>query len=267
MADHREAVAAKLLRAIQRAGLEGSRYLPESFEIEVEGGGRLNLENAAAEYERAGFLRRGAVLRRWVAFAREAASGTIPKSIDEARANIIPIVRNQAFFANLDLQIADGGIRPSPPVQPLAADLTVSLAYDGKLAIAGLNASDLDAWGISVDEAMKIARYNIRMRTPDGLREISPGLHVSPYRDNHDGSRVVLTEVISRLSVQGDPVAFVPHRDVLIVTGTDDRDNLVKAAEMAMEALDDPRIISGRAICFQAGGWRPFMATSDSPAH
>jgi hypothetical protein len=268
VADKREAFAAKLLSAIQRAGLERSRYLPEAFEIEVEGGGRLNLENALVDYERAGFFARGEVVRRWVAFARESASADgIPKSIDDARRSIVPLVRDRAYFANMELaQKARGAIR-SGPVEVLGGDLAVSLAYDGRQMIVGLAGGQFDVWGISVEEAHKIARANIRARTPDGLRQLRPGLHVSPYRDSHDCGRIVLTEVIARLPMKGDPVAFVPNRDTLIVTGSDDPENLVEAAKMAMTGLEDPRFLSGCAVCFRSGQWQRFLPAPGSPAH
>ena len=186
--------------------------------------------------------------------------------IEEARAGIVPIVRDKAYFANLEIQAAAAG-KPPGPLEALGGDLVMSLAYDGKTVITGIAAAQLDVWGISTDEAMKIARYNIRMRTRNGLAEIAPGLHISPYRDNHDCSRVVLTDVISRATVKGDPVALVPDRDTLIVTGTDDPGNLVKAAEMAMKGIETGRMVSGGAVCLRAGGWQSFMPPPASPAH
>jgi hypothetical protein len=169
----REEFAAKLLRAIHRAGLERSRYLQDSFEIEVEGGSRLNLENALVDYERANLFTRGAVLRAWVEFARGPTVDPVPKSIDNARPNIVPIVRDAAFFANLELQEMASGVQRPSLVEVLGGDLAVSLAYDGKRAITGLATRQLDEWGISVEEAKNSARYNLRRRTPDGLTEVA----------------------------------------------------------------------------------------------
>ena len=78
---------------------------------------------------------------------------------------------------------------------------------------------------------------------------------------------MVLSEVISRLPLRGDPVALVPHRDTLIVTGSEDGANLVKAAEMALQQIGDTQSVSGRAICFRSGAWYAFMPPPESPAH
>jgi len=67
--------------------------------------------------------------------------------------------------------------------------------------------------------------------------------------------------------LKGDPVALVPQRDTLIVTGSEDEQNLVKAAEMALQEIGEARAVSGAAICFQSGAWHEFMPQPDSPAY
>jgi hypothetical protein len=39
------------------------------------------------------------------------------------------------------------------------------------------------------------------------------------WGDSYDSSRMLLTEFIYRLDVDGDPVAYIPNRDALMVTG------------------------------------------------
>jgi uncharacterized protein YtpQ (UPF0354 family) len=264
----RDRFAAKLVDAITKANLGKVQYLPEDFALQIEGGGRMNLHNALLEYEGAGWFGRGKVIKRWVKFARLTLESALPESFEQARPNVLPYVRDRNFHEHVKLMGATSG-QPGVemPFEVLGGELTVAAAYDGEMTISSINQEQLSKWGVSLDEVLKAARLNIRMRTPSGFAQLNPGLYVSPYRDNHDTARVVLTELITRLDLKGDPVAIAPHRDSLIITGADDPANLAAAAKMALDLLKDNRRVSGHAIRFRGGKWTPFAPPPESPAH
>jgi hypothetical protein len=83
-----------------------------------------------------------------------------------------------------------------------------------------VNFKTLQSWDVDLDQAFAVAKENLWDRTrPDGF-EGSNGVYWARWGDSYDSSRMLLTELIYRLSVDGDPVAFVPNRDALLVTGT-----------------------------------------------
>ena len=54
----------------------------------------------------------------------------------------------------------------------------------------------------------------------------------------------VISTLIESLEITGDPVAFVPHRNLLILTGADDHDGLAAAMSRTEEELDQPSQVS-----------------------
>ena len=80
----------------------------------------------------------------------------------------------------------------------------------------------------------------------------------SRWRDNHDASRLVLIDLIRSLEVDGDHVAMVPHRDVLVVTGSEDVAGLEKMAELTESATSGSRFMTGIPVRLQWDQWVPF---------
>jgi hypothetical protein len=106
--------------------------------------------------------------------------------------------------------------------KPLAGGLVVGLAYDTERTITSIYRDHFEKWGVSLEEAFKAAKDNLWEKTDPNRFAGQNGVYHGEWADSYDSSRMLLTEVIYRLSVDGDPVAFVPNRDQLWVTGTND---------------------------------------------
>lgn len=157
----------------------------------------------------------------------------------------------------MELRFAGEKVMPFS-YEPMTDDLAVELVYDTPNAIASVNPEHLARWGLPLADALRTARHNLRLCTQGTLEPLRAGVYQSPWRDNHDSSRILLTELISRLDVRGAPVALIPTRDVLLVTGADDVAGLGVVADIAEPALQGTRTISGVAHVFTDGAWRRF---------
>jgi hypothetical protein len=95
-----------------------------------------------------------------------------------------------------------------------------------------------------------------------------PGVWSSPWRDSFGSSRIILPDVIARCEILGEPVAIVPDRDTLLVTGSLDEIGLASLAHLAGEILDgEGRTLSGVAMISFGGSWSPFLPEPDHPAY
>jgi hypothetical protein len=264
----RRRFAEKMMGELRRRGADPVTLDEEQFRLEVGGSRFLMLENAYSEWQQAPRLRRGRVLRTYAAVF---ASGPEEPaaSVDEARPNLLVYVREQSWFSTLALRYADArdGKGPAFTHRPLNDHLALEVVYDHPSSIASLAPETLEEWGMELDEAVSIGRSNLRERTPGTFEEVRPGVFASPWHDNYDAARLVLTELISRLDVRGDPVALLPHRDALLVAGSDDADALGHIAATAEPLLDDSRAITGRAFVWRDGAWEWFMPPEDHPQH
>jgi hypothetical protein len=248
MAKERREFADRMIAELRRAGMGGQlEFDEERFRLVLDPQGSLELGNVFAEWERASVLRRGELLRRWTAPFRGPPG--LPESVDAARPNLLARVRDREVYGISALQ--DG---PAFTYQPLNEHLTVEIVYDRAESMSTIPPETFEEWGMSIEEALRTARANLRDRTPGTLVPLQPGVFASPWHDNYDSSRLLLTELISRLDVRGDPVALLPHRDHLLVTGSDDEAGLARVAEIAEDLLEETRAETGRAFVWRDGG-------------
>jgi hypothetical protein len=99
-----EAFARKMMNLLRRAGVKESlQYDPDQFAIMRGTGSRIFLSSIHQAYTQASFWRRGRLLGEFARSMREAQELEIPKSFDQARANLVPIVRNTSFLDICDL--------------------------------------------------------------------------------------------------------------------------------------------------------------------
>ena len=257
--------AERMIAELRRQGVEGAIELDEEqFSLHLPHG-RLMLGNAYTAWQRAPRLRRGRVLRHFAAIHE---LPDAPASIDEARPNLMPRVRDLAYYPIVELQFEDaGGVGgPKHSFQPLNDVIAVEIVYDHAEAVSTIGSDTLEGWGITFEEALRTARANLRERTGDALRPVVPGVHASFAEDSYDASRLLLTELITRLDMRGDPVAIVPHRDHLLITGSDDEAGLTRIAELAEAPLAENHRLTGRPVMFREGRWQPFAVPSHHPA-
>jgi hypothetical protein len=141
----------------------------------------------------------------------------------------------------------------------------VGLVYDLPEAMLPVQQRALSDWGCSFDKALDAACQNLRQVSHQPWEQPRAGVWVSPWRDNYDASRLVLTDLLQAHLVKGDHVAMVPNRDTLIVTGSDDEAGLAHMAMLAEKAHGRP--ITRQAFLLNNGTWLPWLPASDHPLY
>lgn len=266
----RDEFARLVLSRIQDAGETATvEYDADDFRlIRTDDSGRFHLENAYREYCDAPEELRSTVLtnyvRSWFATRRE-----LPAEFEDARHDLIPIVRGRAHFELIPLSLeVEQGKRPVWPYQPLGEHLGVGLAYDLPESMTQIVQAHLDDWGITLYEAFEAARENLIEISREGQFLVpAEGLYISQYGDSYDCSRVLLPEIFEQMELKGDPVAMIPNRGVLMVTGADDVAGLTVMAQLASNMFEQsPRPQTGMAIRYNGTEWVPFLPDDEHPA-
>jgi hypothetical protein len=146
--------------------------------------------------------------------------------------------------------------------------LAVSLVADLPNQDLDLDAVRLQAWNADFDLLLQRARTNLLGRGVErGFQEVRPGCCRSAWRNGLDGSLMLLPGVLRRLPVQGEPVAVLPDRDALLVTGAEDAKGLVWILEAALEHLDqDPEALGALPLRLRDGCWEPLRLAENHPA-
>jgi uncharacterized protein YtpQ (UPF0354 family) len=259
-----------LSNAIREAGeTVAIRYDAKEFRLVVEGGEKrfFNLVNIYREYCAVPSTKRRQALshfvKTWFANRKE-----IPANFEDVGPDLLPAIRNRCSFEMTRLKAELDGL-PSLewPHRVVADHLTVSLVYDLPEALVQVQQQHLSDWGRSLEEALDAACDNLRNISHHQWNNPFPGVWISPWHDNHDASRLVLTDLLQVHPVQGAHVAMVPNRDTLIVTGSDDETGLAHMAEHVEKALDHARPITGLAFLLDNETWLPWLPDADHPLH
>jgi len=210
-----------VITAFEKSGSPGLAYCESDFTLRFPGrNATIFLHNSYTSYCEVPRSGRQEVISKLV--AGFASVPEIPSDFASARKNLMPVIRDESYEGMMHLmgegEADDPGL--TRQYKPFARRLLAGLAYDTEHSITSVNFKTLQAWGVDLDQAFAVAKENLWDRTrPDGF-EGANGVYWSRWADSYDSSRMLLTELIYRLSVDGDPVAFVPNRDALLVTGT-----------------------------------------------
>ena len=209
-------------KALADTGVATVRYDEKSFSLHGPDGLVLHLQGGYSRFCAADSRDRHTVLMDLV--SDFAAMASIPADFASAKEYLLPVVRSAAFFPLARLQSQASGkadTRLGVAAQRVADDLVVCLAYDAGGSVSYIGQKSLDRWQVGFPEALTIARDNLRERTdPSWMAQPSPGLYVGQWGDSYESSRMLLTDLIHRLPLDGDPVVSVPSRNQLWVTGS-----------------------------------------------
>jgi uncharacterized protein YtpQ (UPF0354 family) len=202
------------------------------------------------------------IVRNWFVFGK-----STPAEFEDASHDLLPVVRDRTYYECAELMLrANSQQSAEVPYQQLGNDLAVALVYDLPEAMRTIGQNDLDRWGVSFYEALEVARNNLK-RIP--CRFIGPeegeGVYLSVTNDNYDATRLLLIDVIRGFNVKGDPIAMVPNRDTLIVTGSEDDAGIKGMLALANEALKKPRPIAGLALRLEGDEWVSWMPPNSHP--
>ncbi|PQO46260.1 DUF1444 family protein [Blastopirellula marina] len=265
----RDQFAEQLLRRIKQAGeTREIRYDREAFQFgfyeQGEPVGSANLANLFSEYDRLPAKHREAFLKR-ITNAILSHHVPLPENYEDARPDILPIVRNRAY---LQIERLRHRLNGEPPPHVAHIDVGNHLIampiYDLPDAMRSLDPERIDKWGRSLYELMETAFENLE-QIDAVVSTLDERVFLFRNQDNYDASRMLLSNRIGDLPVQGLPVAMVPTRDCLIITGDEDDIGMQMMADIGKRYLEDPRPISMTPCRLTGEGWQTWLPPRGHP--
>lgn len=191
-----------------------------------------------------------------------------PKTLDEARSRLFPGVRDRATIESARWMAELSGSTPvAIPHRLLGASILAVMVIDSPSTMMMVNDQHLEDWDTGFDEAFGIALANLREAT--GVAQwgqVGGSVYASLWNDDYDASRLLIDTVIDPLEIVGDPVAFVPHRNRLLVTGADDPPGLALAMDLTERELDQPSQVSAVPLVRRDGVWSDLELPAEHPA-
>ena len=265
--------AAKLQKAVKQAGdTRRAVYDKENFQIQFfdEAGkesGHANLSNLFREYCETPRATRNKFMRQIVVTLLRPLTMEIPDEFEDARPDVLPVVRTRTRIDLVQLQSQVAGRDTATfPEQLIGDHYSLSLVYDLPESTVSLSQDNLDTWGISFYEALEVSLENLAARE-FAFGQLGDSLYIAATGDTYDASRLMLLEFIRSLEVAGETVAMIPNRNQLLITGSEDETGLQIMAELADKALDEARPMYGLALRLTDDEWVSWMPSEDHPLY
>lgn len=165
-------------------------------------------------------------------YLRGLGSAIAPKQ-ETTREQIIPLIKDSEYLAALD----DKAVVIS---EHLAGDLFIVYAVDWPDHTASLSQSEFEKLGLSMGELRQLAVGNLKGLLP-GIECHGDGRSylMATAGGNYEASTLLLDSFWDQVreDVDGDLVATVPARDVLLFTGSGSAEGLKKMRERAMKIV------------------------------
>lgn len=269
-----EQFAAELMGGVRAAGETAElRFDPAERTIlqfrDGEVVGVVNLGNIYASYCRLPRERRPDFVRTCVRMAMTR-HRELPDDFEAASHDLRPRIWPRAAIEQERLRgLVDGkdGARLADiPSEPIGEHLLACLAYDWPESVQSITTENLEGWGVTIYEAMEVARRNLEEATPTYSR-IGENLYCFTSGDSYDASRLTLVDRIQELELAGKPVAIAPTRDHLYITGSEDERGLTMMAELAARDLGGPYTLSGIPLALTDRDWADWLPREDHPLH
>ncbi|MFO0599175.1 MAG: hypothetical protein U0228_27960 [Myxococcaceae bacterium] len=250
--------AADVIAQLKEDGHEGYRLDAKRFALVNDDGAVLQLGNLYDEYAALPEAKKDDYIRQ---AAQSLLPAEVPAGWSEAKSQVLTTVRERIFVELIGIQT---GKTDQLVFKPLADDLVQVAVFDGANNMQFVTKKNLEDWGIDPDELFLEGKKNLVARSQKAFANPSPGVWESQWADNHDIARALLFDTIRKLKVKGDPVVFLPQRDHLVITGSDDDAGLDAVADLLDTYLALPRANGGRGWRLTKSGLEPFVPEPDT---
>jgi hypothetical protein len=145
----------------------------------------------------------------------------------------------------------------------LGPELVVSLVQSEGGVLRHLTAGDAAKLMYGEAQLFDRAFANLYHRRSAPLVEVVPGLYAATG-GAFTATRLVLPTLLRGLSLRGDPVAFIPQRQQLFVTGSEDTAGLLAAAARVEQTEN---LLTCLPLRLTDDGWSAWLPAVDHPAH
>ena len=127
-------------------------------------------------------------------------------------------------------------------------------------------ADNLRDWNVTLYEAIEAAKHNL-LETEFPLALLGDRLYVSAAGDHYDACRILAVDLIRNLKLDGDPIAMIPNRDTLFITGSEDAEGLDMMATLTAKVMEEPRPMMSTALRLVDDEWIDWLPPTEHPAY
>lgn len=219
---------------------------------------RAFLDNAFDEYS-ANPAAKSDLIARYVASFAESTKKAGPLNPQQ----IVPVIKDRAWAKEVKRAAKARGTASmgEQVIEELNDDLVIVYAEDTPQNIRYFGPKDLQEAGVQTDKLRALAMENLRRILPPPEAVNGPLISMMTAGGDYVPSLLLIDEIWSgdKLDVQGEIVIAIPTRDVLLFTGSNNKEGVKKLRELAKKAhADGPYSLTDRLFVYRGGKFERF---------
>jgi uncharacterized protein YtpQ (UPF0354 family) len=229
-------------QAIERAGPGVTVTVVRDLEVGIASGDGSEstcfLDNAYETY-RLDPQEKDEVILRFAAAGLEALEA-VGGGVDRRR--IVPVIKDRAWLEETRQALVSRNAKEVPEhvFDEFGPDLVVVYAEDSPKNIRYLRPEDLERAGVRRSELRALAGENLARLLPPVERHGRDGLYMVTAGGTYEASLLLLDSIwkSGQMEVDGEVVVAIPTRDLLLVTGSENRRGLDRMRQAVGEAYE-----------------------------
>jgi len=175
-----------------------------------------------------------------------------------ARDTIVPLVKDVGYLESFGK--TNGGANAAA-TEHIVADLWIVYAVDLPDSMRTLRKEHIAAAGLQMSELRAIAVENLRRILPPVMRHGDGPVFMLSAGSDYVASLLLFDDIWEELQdvMDGDVVAAVPTRDVVLFTSSTSKEGLESMRESVTRIMDSGAyLVSSSMLRRTADGWKPF---------
>lgn len=199
------------------------------------------------------------IITRYVASMAQSSKGSGPVNPQQ----IVPVIKDRAWSKEMRRAAKARGVGgvAQQVIEELNEDLVIVYAEDTPQNIRYFGPEDLQEAGLQKDRLRALAVENLRRILPPPEAVNGPLVSMLTAGGDYVPSLLLLDEIWSggSLDVEGEIVIAIPTRDVLLFTGSNNKEGVKKLRELAKKtAADGPYSLTDRLFVYRGGRFERF---------
>ena len=225
---------------------------------------RMFLDNAYDEY-RAAPANIDEIFARYMASLRLQTKEGALKKQKMGRSHIVPIVRSREYLDAFRQHLTKQKSKKEFNIvyEKINEELYAFYSFDSPQAISSMSNDDLKRLKLTLPDVRVLAQRNLMRLVGDKISiKKGNGVYAVFLDDNYESSLMLIDSFWSKklISVKGDYVVFVPTRNVILITGSQEPKGLKIAKQIAKETYQkNGRRISWKGFVRKNGTWQVFQ--------
>jgi uncharacterized protein YtpQ (UPF0354 family) len=198
---------------------------------------RISVDNAYKEYQAEPDSLQS-ILARYLTVTGELYSPKEKISIER----IVPIIKPISYLDDIKRVASKMGTAKDIEgiYEKYNDQLIILYAEDTKNSIRYLTHDDIKPLSIDEDSIKRIAVKNLDKHLTSIQRKGAEGIYMLTAGGNYEASIILLDNILTKesLPVKGDFVIAIPNRDMLLITGSNDKAGIAKVKEVAKKSFE-----------------------------